>query len=204
MEANERRVIEILIGVVFIALLFLVVFLVIGSSQPKTTITNSYNTYNIYSTAPQTQHLTYPASAYYYKRYIDRGDYYKPYIIDKGDYARVYYVPRDFRYAKSDDRYLRYSEDSGLKESKGTFGNDIYRYEVDVENREYVGGYFTVIFYFEDYHGRKRSESITHYIPAKKEKSFLFKDISPDEYKYRRWWYEVKSRTKAPTRVYYN
>jgi len=190
METNERRMIEILIGVVFIVLLFLVVFIVIGSSQPKTTITNSFNTYNIYST-PQTQ----PTYAYSYT---------KPYIIDKGDYAMGYYVPSDFRYAGPYDRYSRYYELGRLKESNGIFGNDIHRYEVDVKNREYVGGYFNVKFYFEDYYGREKSESITYYIPAREEKLFLFKDISPDKYKYRAWWYEVKSLTKAPTRVYYN
>ena len=192
METRDRRIIEILAGVVFIVLLFLLVFIVIGISQPKTTITNSYNTYTIYSTAPQTQ----PTYAYSYT---------KPYIVDRGDYARVYYVPHDFRYAEPYDKYLRYYELGRLKESKGLiFGNDIYRYEVDVKNREYVGGYFTVRFYFEDYYGRTKTESITHYIPAKEEKLFLFKDISPDKYKYRAWWYEVKSLTKAPTRVYYN
>ena len=193
MEIKDRRIIEILAAITFIALLFLVVFIVIGSSQAKTTITNSYNTYNIYP-APQTQRLTYPTYTHYYK----------PYIIDRGDYAWIYYVPSDFRYAESYDGYLRYYECGQLKESKGTFGNDIYRYKVDVKNRGYIGGYFKVGFYFEDYYGRTRSESITHYIPAKGEKLFLFKDISPGEYKYRRWWYEVKSLTKAPTRVYYN
>lgn len=187
METNERRMIEILIGAVFIALLFLVVFIVIGISQPKTTITNSFNTYNIYSTAPQTQHVSV-----------------KPYIIDRGDYAQIYYVPSDFRYAESYDRYSRYYELSKLRTSKGIFGNDIHRYEVYVKNREYIGGYFNVRFYFENYYGRTRSESITYYIPAREEKLFLFKDISPDRYKYRAWWYEVKSLTKAPTRVYYN
>ena len=186
METNEKRMIEILIGAVFIVLLFLVVFIVIGISQPKSTITNSYNTYNIYTT-PQTQYA--PV---------------KPYVVDRIDYARIYYVPRDFRYAEPDDRYLRYYEEGRLRVVDGIFGNDIHRYEVYVKNREYTGGYFTVRFYFEDYYGRTRSESITHYIPAKEEKLFLFKDISPDEYKYRRWWYEVKVRTKAPTRVYYN
>lgn len=204
METNERRMIEILIGAVFIIFLFLIVFLVIGASgAKKTTITNSFNTYNIYSTAPQAQ----PTYTYSYtKPYIvDRGDYYKPYIVDRGDYIRGYYVPSDFRYAEPYDKYLRYYELGRLKESKGLiFGNDIHRYEVDVENREYVGGYFTVRFYFEDYYGRTKTESITHYIPAKEEKLFLFKDISPGEYKYYAWWYEVKSLTKAPTRVYYN
>ena len=197
MEIKDRRIIEILAAITFIALLFLVVFIVIGSSQAKTTITNSYNTYNIYP-APQTQYVS-------AKPYIYTGTVYKkPYIIDRGDYAKVYYVPRDFRYTEPYDRYSRYYESSRLRTSKGIFGSDIHRYEVYVKNREYVGGYFNVKFYFEDYYGRTRSESITHYIPAREEKLFLFKDISPDKYKYHAWWYEVKSLTKAPTRVYYN
>lgn len=186
METRDRRIVEILAAITFIALLFLIVFIVIGISPPKSTITNSYNTYNIYP-KPQTQYVSV-----------------KPYIVDRGDYARIYYVRDDFRYAEPEDRYLRYYDWGDFKESRGLFGNDIERYEVYVENREYVGGYFTVIFYLEDYYGRTSSHSITNYIPAREEKLFLFKDISPDRYKYRAWWYEVKVRTKAPTRVYYN
>ena len=198
METNERRMIEILIGAAFIIFLLLIVFLVIGVSGGKrTTITNSFNTYNIYST-PQTQYIS--AKPYI----IDRGDYYKPYIVDRGDYARIYYVPSDFRYAEPYDRYSRYYDSSRLRTIKGILGNDIHRYEVYVKNREYVGGYFNVKFYFEDYYGRTRSESINHYIPAREEKLFLFKDISPDRYKYRSWWYKIESSTKVPTRVYYN
>jgi len=191
METKDRRIIELLIGAAFIVLLILVVFLVVGISPSKTTITNSYNTYNIYS-APQTRDVSVkPYSV-------------KPYIVDRGDYAQVYYVPSDFRYAESHDIYLRYYEEGGLRIVNGILGNDVERYEVYVKNKEYVGGYFKVIFYFEDYYGRTRSESITHYIPAKEEKLFLLKDISPNEYKYRWWNYEVKSLTKAPTRIYHN
>jgi hypothetical protein len=197
METNEKRMIEILIGAVFIVLLFLVVFLVIGSSQSKITITDSYNTYNIYP-AQQAQYVS--AKPYIYTGTVSV----KPYLVDRGDYARIYYVPSDFKYAEPYDRYSRYYESSRLRTSKGILGNDIHRYEVYVKNREYAGGYFNVKFYFEDYYGRMKSESISHYIPAREEKLFLFKDISPDRYKYSAWWYEVKSSTKVPTRVYYN
>ncbi len=198
METNERRKIEILAGVAFIALLILAVFIVIGLSQPKVRITDSYNTYNIYQTEPQTQYVS--AKPYIYADTV----YAKPYIVDRGDYARIYYVPRDFRYAESDDRYSRYYDVSRFRASEGVLGNDIHRYEVYVKNREYTGGYFKVRFYFEDYYGREKSESVTYYVPAREEKLFLFKDISPDRYEYRSWWYEVKPLTKVPTRVYYN
>ncbi len=202
METNERRMIEILIGAVFIVLLFMIVFLVVGASGgEKTTITNSYNTYTIYSTQQAQPTYTYP----YAKSYIvDRGDYYKPYIVDRGDYMKDYYISDGFRYAEPSDRYSRYYESSQLRTSKGIFGNDIHRYEVYVKNREYAGSYFNVKFYFEDYYGRMKSESINHYIPAREEKLFLFKDISPDRYKYRSWWYKIESSTKVPTKVYYN
>ena len=127
METRERRIIEILIGAIFIVLLFLVVFIVIGISPSKTTITNSYNTYNIY-TAPQTQYA--PVKSYIYTD----TSYAKPYIVDRGDYAQVYYVPSGFRYAEPEDKYLRYYELGRLKESKGILGNDINRYGVDVKN----------------------------------------------------------------------
>jgi hypothetical protein len=192
MEAEQRRIIEILAGAIFIVFLFLLIFIVIGiSERGETTITNSYNTYNIYPASQQTQLVPL-----------------KPYVIDREDYLQVYYVPRDFRYAdvyaEPYNKYLRYHKWGQLKEVKGVFGNNIYRYEVHLTNREYVGGYFTVKFYFEDYRGRTISESITHYIPARAEKLFLLKDISSGKYKYRAWWYEVKSLTKAPTKVYYN
>jgi hypothetical protein len=102
METNEKRLVEILIGAVFIALLVLIVFLVVGGSQSKITITDSYNTYNIYQT-PQTQYA-------YTKPYIYTDTVYaKPYIVDRGDYAKGYYVPSDLRYAEPSDRYSRYS-----------------------------------------------------------------------------------------------
>ena len=164
MEKEERRPIEILIGIIFVVFLFLVIFFVMNLDAKETTITNSYNTYNIYSTAQP--------------RYVST----KPYIIDREDYTRIYYLQEDSRDVESDEGYLRYYEEARLKAAEGILGNDIDRYEVYVKNREYVGGYFTVIFYFEDYYGKTRSESITHYIPAKEEKLFLFKDISPYEY----------------------
>lgn len=186
METRERRLIEILIGAVFVLLLLLIVFLVVGGSAPKTEVTNSYNTYNIYS-APQTRDVSV-----------------KPYIVDKGDYYKIYYVSDDFKYLKSYDEYLDYSYDGRLKIVEGVFGNNIYRYEVFVKNRESVGGYFKVIFYFKDYYGKTKSEVVTHYIPAQEEKLFVLKDVSPSDYKYRSWWYEVESLTKIPEKFYSN
>lgn len=201
-EPNQRRLVEALIGVVFIALLVLIIFLVVGTSgASKTTITNSYNTYTIQPQPTYTK--PYTLSTYSKSYLVDR----KPYIVDKGDYARVYYLDRDYRdlrYTDYDDGYLRYSDWADHDVVEGILGNDINKYEVTVRNREYAGGYFTVRFYFEDYYGKVHTKSITHYISARDEKRFIFKDISPDPYEYYDWWYEVIPKTKAPTRVYYS
>lgn len=201
--SSKRRLIEILIGVIFIALLILIVFLVIGFSagnRTETTITNSYNTYNIYNNelAQPTYSKPYIVNINDKKDYLDNRYYYKQ------DYAQVYYIPRDLRYAEPGKKPMDYYDDAQLKTITGVFGNDIDRYEVYVQNREYAGGYFKVVFYFEDYYGKTTSNSMTEYIPAREEKLFLFKDISPDRYKYRNWWYKVESLSKVPVKVYYN
>lgn len=189
---NKRRLVEILIGVVFVILLVLIVFLVISYSGNGSKIVNSFNTYTIYNNVPaQTDYSSKPYI-------IDMRDYYRR------DYAQVYYIPNDLRYAEPYKKPLAYYDDAQLKTVTGALGNDIDRYEVYVKNREYVGGYFKVVFYFEDYYGKTSSQSITEYIPAREEKLFLLKDISPDRYKYRNWWYEVESLSKVPSRVYYN
>lgn len=211
-----KRVIEILVWALAIVALIILVLMVTGVSstgKSTSTITNSYNTINY---APAQPSYAYPYTKPYvvsdrdYRyTYDNRYDYKKPYVVSGRDYryrdtARVYYVDRDLRYAKDDDRYLRYYDWGKRKTTKGVLGNDIGRYEVFVGNRDYTGGYFKVVFHFEDYYGRTSSKSITRYIRPREERDFIFRDITASDYKYARWWYEVIPRTKAPTRVYYN
>lgn len=203
MERNEKFVIEVLLAITLVVFLILLSFLMIAISKPvnaQTTsiVSNSYNT-NSYNAQ------TIPTYTYTYDTY----SYKKPYVVSDRDYryhdiARTYYVDRDLRYAKDGDRYLRYYDWGKRKTVKGVLGNEIDRYEVFIENRDYVGGYFKVVFYFEDYYGRTSSYPLTRYIKPWEERNFLFKDISANDYKYARWWYEVIPRTKVPTRVYYN
>ena len=230
MEPRDRMLLEAVIGVIFIVFLVLASVMVVSAyknpeTATKTTIINSYNTnsFNTYpsqtthsQTAPRvytTQYTTssYPSPRYsgssYYANYPSRTSA-KPYLVDRGDYSRVYYTEDSSGYKDtktySDDRYLGYDDFGNFRVYSGIVGNRVDNYEVYVRNREYVGGYFKTIFYFKDYYGNVDSESMTHYIPAKEEKSFVLKDISPPRYKYRTWWYEVEPLTKVPTRVYYN
>ena len=201
--SSKRRVVETLIGAVFIILLVLMVSLATGysGSETETTITNSFNTYN---TAPvQTSYA-----------------HTKPYIIDTRDtinypysyksdyykrvYARVYHAPSDKRGTKSYEKPMAYNHDAQLRTITGALGNDIDKYEVYVKNKEYVGGYFKVIFYFEDYYGQISSYPMIEYIPAREEKLFLFKDISPDRYKYADSWYKIEPLSETPIIKDYN
>lgn len=201
MVNGVSRIIEILVWGLAIVSLIILILLVIGISPTgKSTITNSYNTNTNIQRVPLYSSYSYPITRTSYVPYS------KPYIVQDRyvDTARLYYVRDDPRYAKSNDGYLRYDDWGRRKVVRGIFGNDIDRYEVYVRNRGYMGGYFKVNFYFEDYYGRIRTESTSRYISPRGDGRFVFKDISREKYKYRDWSYEVISQTKVPTRVYYN
>ncbi len=182
MTPKEKRIFEAVIGLAFILVLLVVVLLVTGTGH-TTKIKNSYNTYTIQQ-APEV--------------------YGKPYIVDKGDYARIYYVEKDYKYADYTSNKLRYDSWAHHDIISGIFGATTDRYEVNVENRENVGGYFTVKFYLEKYSGRTDVRTITYYISSNDEKKFVFKDIVPKEDRYVSWHYEVISKTRSSARVYYN
>lgn len=192
--------------------------------------TNSFNTYPSQKAPSQTTHSqtaprvyttqyttsSYPSLKYsdtfYYVNYpsrtsakpytVDREDY-----VDRRDYSRVDYTRDSFEYkdtkSYSDDKYLTYDDSGNFRMYSGIVGNRVDNYEVYVRNREYVGGYFKTIFYFEDYYGNVDSESMTHYIPAGEENRFVLKDVSPSRYKYKTWWYDVVPLTKTPTGDYF-
>ena len=224
MEPRDRKLLEIIVAVIFIILLVLSSVLIVGAyGNPKTTITNSYNTYTYnYDRSGAVPSYSYPrinlvdTKPYIVDRY---GDYYKydnvkvyysnrprTYYFDDYDYNyyddKDRYDTRRYKPKKSDDRYLRYDDAGNFKTYKGIVGNNVNNYEVYVRNRDYVGGYFKTIFYFEDYYGNVNSKSMTHYIPAQEEKKFVLKDVSPSRYDYRRWWYDVVPPTKIPQKNY--
>ena len=154
----------------------MLVFLVTGISagERTTTSTNIINSYNTYNSqyAPSSPRVDYTNYRYTKKYQYD-------YLDDDYD----------------DVRYLRYSHTVKHEREEGLFGNQINRYGVYVRNRDYIGGYFTVKFYFYDYRGKKISESITHYIRPNEERVFFYQSIY-DKYYYD-WDYEVIPRTRV-------
>jgi len=176
MEGEQKRLIELLLGLILIILLFLLVFLVTGiSKNSKTqyvTVSNSYNTdsYNSYPTGNYLASTTQRTMPYYT---VSNNKYY---LVDS-NYNRKY--------------YFTYSDYGFIRTSNGLFGTPINKYEVYITNKEYKGGYFTVRYYFEDYYGKVSEDMINQYVGPHEQRTFLFRDISPNTYKYRNWWYEV-------------
>lgn len=182
---KERMILEIIAGVVLVTIIILGSIMVVNASEgTEIKIENSFNTYNINTAKPSYVRPAYTES------YIADRSYSKPYIIDRTYSGKPYIID-------DDKRYLRYDSWARNREAEGLFGNSIDNYEVYVQNQDYAGGYFKVIYHFEDYYGNDDSESMTHYIGPREEKRFVFKDISPSRYKYRNWWYEVKPITKV-------
>jgi len=184
---NEKRVTEILLAAIFVVVLIILIILltsqsIIGKSVPQNSNPQIINSYNTYQTSqPTTRQYSAPIS--YSTKYPK---YYK--VYDARDYEK--------------DKYLRYKSLGEKSRAQGLFGNDIDNYIIYVKNTEYKGGYFTVKFYFEDYYGKPRYESVTHYIPAHQKRAFIYKDIYADKYKYYRADYEIISHTKIPNRDY--
>ena len=177
---KERMMLEIIAGVVFLALLILGSIVVINASEgSEIEIKDSFNTYNININQPSAYINSKPYT-------FTRTSSGKPYIID------------------DDKRYLRYNSWARYEKVDGLFGNSIDKHQVYVKNQDYSGGYFKVVFHFEDYYGKIDSQSMTYYIGPGEEEKFVLKDISPRRYEYKRFWYEVKPLTKTKERVYYN
>ena len=211
---EQRRQIEIIIAVVFVAFLIAISVWVVsayGGSGTRTTITNSYNTYN-YNNASSNSNSNAPTPIAYLG-YNNHPNYYpgniiltsapagtKPYIIDYGNYAAVYYVNKNIRYSNIGNynaNHLRYSNQGYVKTETTILGTPMTEYGVNVRNQEYVGGYFKVMFYFDDYYGNEISFPTTKYIPARQSATFTFKDMS-DKYKYTNWHYAVTSMDTVP------
>jgi hypothetical protein len=196
MEMNERKVIEVFLAIILVLILIGIIFLFTGkttsssgeqaSSISQSYNTNSYNTYNVdYPSSTRSLrddgYVYYDSERYDDYRYYDREDRYD----------------RDTRYD-----YLDYKSDIDVIKTDRYLGDYTYEYVVYVKNLDYTGGYFTVKFYFEDYYGRETTRSVTHYVKAREEEKFHYKDVNANQYDYYDWDYKVTSHTKIPDKYY--
>ena len=100
------------------------------------------------------------------------------------------------------ERSLKYSSWQEEEHRRDFFETYVDTYIVYVKNEDYQTGYFIVEFIFEDYYGNEFTDFVSHYIPAKQEKEFFFRDIQENPYKYYSWKYKIHSETKVLDKNY--
>ena len=164
MNREEKRVIEIFLGIILIVILVALIFLFTSQSnntipQPNTIISNSYNI-NTFTTY----------------------NFYKPLEKQKHYPKKIYYSSDDIDYNSN------YKSSSKKETTKGMFGNNIDKYTVSIKNKGKTSEYFKVIFYFKDYSGKTSTASITKYIKFGEEEKFIYKDIHQ---KHNDWKYKI-------------
>jgi hypothetical protein len=165
MEFDDKKILEILLGLIFVGLLLVSSILVINNSSNKQTpiqntivIQDSYNVNN-YETSNYQKNLV---------RY---------YLEEK------------------DEIYLKYSSYGEHKISELYFNNYKDEFNVYVVNKDYKPGYFKVRFYFCDYYNNCFYETVEKYIPAKEERKFQYLEIQGEKYKFYEWEYDVIAPT---------
>lgn len=172
---ERERIIEIILGAIFITLLIMMIILFViasevGKSSEKQTLTitisGSYNTYNNYN--------NYPVKEY-------------------GQLNQIY---TSKKYPVSNYDYLKYEFTENHEMRYGFFGNEINDYKVYVKNKEHKGGYFTVKFYLTDHYGKTLVESMTHYLKPHEVKRFAYKNVYSNGKEYNFWSYKIVSNTK--------
>jgi len=177
---EKERLIEIIVGLMFIILLFIMVLFFINissthqSQKAPTTIINSFNNYN------NREEFTPPL--------------YKKPVLD--------YKTGAYYYINEAEKTLKYTSRAGHYRTERIFTDGLNNYEVYVKNREYNGGYFTVRFYLKDHYGKTRTETKTYYIKPREEKRFIYHHLNSEGKKYKYWKYEVISHTKIPKKTY--
>jgi len=190
MEARDRTVIELFLGLIFIVFLAMVVLFVlympgqkqtgvytVQPSSPQVTgavtniVSNSYNNITnniIYQTTTQTTGYSYRNVDYDFSNHHSDNNY--------NDYS---------------DEFLDYSSHGQHTREKNYFNNYKDEFDVYVVNKGYNGGYFKVEFNFCDYYDHCFSRIIQKYVPAKEEVKFVYLDVQSEQYKYYSWEYQV-------------
>lgn len=191
MELEDRRIIEVFLGAIFIVLLIMMVLIGLRPTPSNFTTTNV-----IVSDSFNTEYDNYKDDRYgdkvYYRdyRYKDDNFKYRDYNCDRYDRC---YDRDDYK-----ERYLRFDARSTHRVRDLGFGTGEYdEYKVYVENEDYVGGYFSVMFYFYDRYGNEDTAYLTKYIGPRKEAAFVYKDLNYGS-RYYDWDYEVTSESKIP------
>jgi len=205
---EKNRALELVLGMMFLVLVFVMVIIGIGasSSGSKTSVSNSYNTYNYCEDCeketlqPIIQRQLLEAPVYISKRaptqtlckttYLEYSDEYIRakscesdnacyWTTTKKDYSQIYEI-------RSKSAYV--SEGNHLKEQ--ALGGYADTFRVWIENKG-VSDYFTVKYYFSDCSGNVKTYEQRRYVSSGSREEFRFRDVSRNVDAYCSWKYVV-------------
>jgi hypothetical protein len=178
MEKQERMILELFLGLIFVAIIGLICVVVlympgISKSSGQTisnVVSNSYNT-NSFNQNPK---------PVYSENKI---------VVISRDYNEKYH--RSYTDDEKEAKFLDYSSYGEHSMEKTIFSNYKDEFRVHVVNKDYKSGYFGVEFHFCDYYDNCFSRTIKKYISSKEEETFSYVDVHEDKYKYYDWGYKV-------------
>jgi len=178
-KLNSRFIIELLLGLVFILLLFLISLMFILAVNSGSHLSNNQNSNEIifYPALPPVQKsfsqdstTTFRSVTHPYSnklKYFGGGN-------SEGDVLPVKYISRG-------EKIL----------TKNVFGEEYNKYLVYVKNQGPESEYFTVIFYFYDRGGHKSAETLVKYIFPDQEETFVYRDIFWGDEEFVNWTYDI-------------
>jgi len=205
---EKERIIEILIALMFITLLFIFILLGLGVNSQKsnkTSITNSYNTFNNYCencNAKETSLVapieSLPEIVYEKQIVVREFTQNQEELLEKG----FFYLDSRRTYASGncEKKFLNdcpkqspcseeYSSEGNHKK-EFAFGSYSDTFRVWVDNRGY-SDYFTVKYSFSDCSGKEKEYEMRKYISFGDKEEFYFRDISRNIDQYCSWKYQV-------------
>jgi hypothetical protein len=190
---NERRftnerIIQALVVMAFVIFIILIIFILL--LMIKGTSSNSSNSNTAKSSG----------ASYTYYNLTTINNYQNSVQGRVVDNQRTVVVYNDRNHNEDDEsifgknrEQLEYSSYSRHFREKDDFGSYIEEFNVYVKNEDSVGGYFQVIFYFENCYGDEFSESITKYIQPRETEKFKYKEIWYKEKGICDWDYDIFS-----------
>lgn len=197
MEKKAQVIMKSILGIILILLLITLIFLIINvnsttkitSSETQTFVPEQKTVYIDsvcpIQTTPTTQTKNNPCNPNYLKVYK---------TPVKKTYCEWVNIPYK---VKPQKKYLEYDSKAELEIATGFFGNKIKKYHIQLKNKDYVGGYFTVEYNFLDYDQKIITKQIRKYIPPREEKRFTYADVTPKDYKFCDWNYKIIPETSA-------
>jgi hypothetical protein len=176
---KDRRIIELLLALVFIGILLFASIIILREDQKETQQVVSpiiINNYNSYTNENTEYTIVNPVKVTQVTQTINQRE-------------KTHY--NDEKETNSAD----YTDYSGQERREDFLGSYVQEYYVYVLNKEKTGRYFTVAFELKDKNGYVDRELVTLYLRSDEKEKFAYRDIQFERNEIVDWSYEVIPET---------